>query len=405
MNILVLHNTYQQPGGEDVVVAQETSLLETNGHKVHAYTRSNNECDVSSFARRLGLVTRIISANDSKIAVRDLVRRTKPDVVHAHNTFAMISPAVYEVCQDEDVPVIQTLHNYRLLCPSSTLYRDGNCCEECVSHGLLRSVRHACYRDSHLMSGVIALMLKIHAARQTWHRQIDAYVAISDFVRDRFVDAGFPAEKIYVKPNFVDPDPGERSHPGEYALFVGRLSVEKGLLTLLEAWERLPSAVPLIIVGDGPLRPQLEAKVVDKGLRSVRLVGRLRREDAYAAMKRAAFLVVPSNWYEPFGLVIAEAFACGTPVLGASVGAIQVMVDDHVTGLHFAHGDSSDLAAKVTWAWTHPQALAEMGRTARRAYEARYTPAENYQSLMKIYACAIDTHITRTRRHQLPPAA
>jgi len=404
MKILIIHNSYQQAGGEDVVVAQETRLLERNGHKVHVYQRSNDELRDLSLAQKIGLIRRIVSASDSQLAVRDLLRAFQPDIVHVHNTFAMVSPSVYQACQEEGVPVVQTLHNYRLLCPAATLYRDGKPCEECVTHSLLRSVRHGCYHDSHLMSGAIATMLKTHRTRQTWNREIDAYVAISSFVKNRFVQAGFPAGKMFVKPNFVDPDPGERSHPGDYALFLGRLSPEKGVLTMLEAWRRLPSAVPLVIAGDGPLRQRLEEEVTEKGLRSVRFVGRLKRDEANGAIKRAAFLVVPSIWYEPFGLVVAEAFACGTPVLGAFVGAIEEMLEDHVTGLHFAPGDPDALAKKVSWAWEHLPEMAAMGNAGRRAYEDRYTAKTNYQMLMEIYASAIETH-TRVKRKPLPAAA
>ncbi len=264
MNILIIHNSYQQAGGEDVVVAQETGLLERNGHRVSIYKRSNDEIDDLTFGQRLGLISRIVSASDSKMAVRRILRELRPEVVHVHNTFAMVSPSVYKVCQEEGVPVVQTLHNYRLLCPAATFYRTGGPCEECVTHSLLRSVRYGCYRESRVMSGAIALMLKTHRSRQTWSGQIDAYIAISSFVKERFVQAGFPASKIFVKPNFVDPDPGEGSNSGDYALFLGRLSPEKGLLTLLQAWERLPSAVPLVIAGDGPMRHSLEAEVARK---------------------------------------------------------------------------------------------------------------------------------------------
>ncbi|HEV2730009.1 MAG TPA: glycosyltransferase, partial [Terriglobales bacterium] len=392
MNILIIHNSYQQPGGEDVVVDQETRLLERNGHKVSVYKRSNDEIDHLSFGQRLGLISRMVSAGDTKDAVRRLLRDFNPDVVHVHNTFLMVSPSVYEVCQEEGVPVVQTLHNYRLLCPASTLYRENEPCEECVTHTLLRSVRRGCYRDSRLMSAAIALMLQTHRSRQTWERQIDAYVAISSFVREKFVQTGLPAGKISVKPNFVDPDPGERSDHGDYALFVGRLSPEKGLLTLLQAWERLPSAVPVVIAGDGPMRPQLEAEVARKRLSRVHFAGRLRRQEAYDAIKKAAFLVVPSIWYEPFGLVVAEGFACGTPVLGASVGGIEEMLEDQVTGLHFTPGDPEELAKKVAWAWTHATELAEMGKAARRVYEDRYTANTNYDLLMRIYDSAIESH-------------
>lgn len=403
MNILIIHNSYQQPGGEDVVVAQETRLLERNGHKVSVYKRSNDELDDLSFGQRLGLLSRIVSASDSKLHVRNLLRDLKPDVVHVHNTFAMVSPSVYEVCEEENVPVIQTLHNYRLLCPAATLFRDAVPCEECVTHSLLRSVRYGCYRESRTMSGAVALMLKTHRLRQTWNRRIHAYIAISRFVKEKFVQSGFSASKISVKPNFVDPDPGERSDSGDYALFLGRLCPEKGLLTLLEAWERLPSTVPLVIAGDGPMRPRLEEEVAKKGLHRVHFTGQLEHDEAYDAMKKAAFLVVPSTWHEPFGLVVAEALACGTPVLGAFVGSIQEMLDDEVTGLHFAPGDPDALANKVAWAWGHLPELAVMAKAGRRVYEDRYTANTNYELLMNIYASAIDTH-AGFNRSQSPQA-
>jgi glycosyltransferase involved in cell wall biosynthesis len=404
MRVLIVHNSYQRPGGEDVVVSQEAELLQRNGHEVSIYKRSNHELDGLSFTQRLGLIPRIISARDSKLAIRGILCDLKPDIVHVHNTFVVISPSVYEACHEEDVPVVQTLHNYRLLCPAATFYRDDEPCEECVTEGLMRSVRHACYRDSRAMSAAIALMLQTHRARQTWNRHVNTYIAISGFVRDKFIESGFPAGKISVKPNFIDPDPGERSRPGGYALFLGRLSPEKGLMTLLEAWQRLPFTVPLVIAGDGPMRPRLEAEVASKGLRSVRFIGQCRREEAYEAIKKAAFLVVPSIWYEPFGLVIAEAFACGTPVLGACTGAIPEMLDDHRTGLHFKPGDPVELVQKVAWAWTHLPEMAAMGKAARRVYEDRYTDDTSYKLLKNIYDSAMDTH-ARAKRNPLLRAA
>jgi glycosyltransferase involved in cell wall biosynthesis len=399
MNVLVIHNSYQQPGGEDVVVAQESKLLKRYGHNVTTYQRSNHEIDSLSFGQRLGLIGRIVSAQDSRTAVRSILQNLKPDLVHIHNTFAMVSPSVYEACYQEGVPVVQTLHNYRLLCPAATFYRKTGPCEECLTHGVLQSVRHGCYRDSRLMSGAIALMLRTHRARQTWNEKIGAYIAISDFVRDKFIEAGFTAEKITAKPNFVDPDPGERDGPGDYALFLGRLSPEKGLSTLLKAWERLPFAVPLVIAGDGPMRQYLEDEVARRGLRSIRFVDRLKREEAFGAIKKAMFLVAPSIWSEPFGMVVAEAFACGTPVLGAFAGSIREMIDDGITGLHFAPGDAESLAEKVDWAWRHSSELAVMGKSARKVYEDRYTAERNYGLLMSIYGSAIESH-ARLKQNQ-----
>lgn len=398
MNILIIHNSYQQPGGEDVVVAQETRLLQQYGHRVTTYRRSNHEIDSLSLAEKTGLLSRMVSADDSKLAVRRILRDFKADVVHVHNTFLMVSPSIYEVCQEENVPVVQTLHNYRLLCPAATLFRDGKLCEDCLTHSLLHSVGHACYRDSYAMSAATALMLKIHRVRQTWNRGVAAYIALSHFVRNKYAQSDIPRNRVHVKPNFVDPDPGERVRPGDYALYVGRLSPEKGVSTLVEAWRRVPPNVPLVIAGDGPLRQQLEAVVESKQLHNVRFVGRLGRDQVFDAMKNAAFLIVPSIWNEPFGLIIAEAFACGTPVLGACVGAIPEMIEDGVSGFHFAPNDPKALAEKVTWAWAHPSEFAAIGKAARRVYEERYTGTINYRLLMNIYSSAIDAHFGYRRR-------
>ena len=379
-------------------MAQETSLLQQHGHRVTTYKRSNHEINSLSFAEKTRLLGRIVSADDSKLAVRTILRDFKPDVVHVHNTFLMVSPSVYEACHEENVPVVQTLHNYRLLCPAATLFREGKLCEDCLTHTLLHSIGHACYRDSYAMSAATALMLTIHRVRQTWNRGVAAYIALSHFVRNKYAQSGIPPSRVYVKPNFVDPDPGERVRPGDYALYVGRLSPEKGVSTLVEAWRRVPRDVPLVIAGQGPLRQELEAVVEKERLHNVRFVGRLDRSQVYDAMKNAAFLIVPSIWNEPFGLIIAEAFACGTPVLAACVGAIPEMLEDGVSGLHFAPNDPEALAVKVTWAWAHLRRLAAMGKAARHAYEERYTGNTNYRLLMNIYGSAIDSHFGCTRR-------
>lgn len=380
-------------------------MLRRHGHEVTLYLRSNDELRTLSFVQRLGLVSRIIYAKDSRSDVGKLLRELQPDLVHVHNTFLMLSPSIYGACQQEDVPVVQTLHNYRWLCPAATFYRDGHNCNECTTNGLLSSVRHGCYRDSRPMSAAIALVLKTHRARHTWEQQIDAYIALSRFHKDRFVECGFPAGKIHVKPNFVDPDPGERAHSRDFALFVGRLSQEKGVALLLRAWEMLPVQVPLVIAGDGPLRASLEKGAAEKKLQSVRFAGQVKREEVHALLKRAAFLVVPSVWEEPFGLVVAEAFACGTPVIGAAVGAIQEMVDDQTTGLRFKAGDPADLARKAAWAWINAQQLAVMGKEGRQVYEQRYMAEMNYLLLMEIYASAIEAHFRSKRKRPLRAAA
>ncbi len=400
MKILLIHNTYQQPGGEDVVFEQERRLLQQHGHEIVTYQRSNHEIEQLSMFERIALVTRIIAADDSKQQVWKILEMFQPDLVHAHNTFMMISPSVYEACGEAHVPVLQTLQNYRLLCPAALLFRDGHVCEECSEHGLTRSVWHGCYRDSRPTTAAVALMLKTHRERRTWTDAVTGYVVATEFARQKFIHGGLPAEKIFVKPNFVDPDPGERSQPGDYALFVGRLSPEKGVSTLLAAWSRLGPSIPLVIAGDGPLRPRLEAEVAKNNLRQVSFRGRLNPSETRAAMKQARFLVLPSLWYEGFPMVMAESLACGTPVLGSRLGAIEEIITDGRTGLHFTPGDPTDLGEKIEWAWNHPSELTAMGREARRDYESRYTSEMNYSLLMAIYQQVIKAHSEADGRSQ-----
>jgi len=239
----------------------------------------------------------------------------------------------------------------------------------------------------------MATMLAAHRALGTWTRTVDCYVALSEFARRKFIEGGLPGEKIAVKPNFVYPDPGDGTGTGEYALFVGRLSPQKGLSTLLAAWERLPTTIPLVVIGDGPLSYLLSAPRLRSC--SIQYRGRLPRDQTLAAIKRAHVLIFPSEWYEPFGLAIVEAFACGTPVICSRLGAMQEIVQDGFTGLHFNPGNANDLAAKVEWAWTHRDQMRTMGQQARLEYETKYTSERNYEMLMEIYQRAIATHNPR----------
>lgn len=387
----MVHNSYQHPGGEDAAVRAEYQLLRSRGHKVVSYRRSNDELKRMSKAEQLFLVKDIVYCTESKREIRELIEKEQPDVAHVHNTFMMISPSIYDACRELNVPVVQTLHNFRLLCPGWTLARDGQVCEECVDHGLWRSVLHGCYRDSSLMTGAVALMLQVHRNRGTWKDQVDGYVALSHFARHKFIDGGLPANKLHVKPNFVFPDPEEREKPGDYALFVGRLSHEKGASTLLQAWEKLHSKVPLMMVGDGPLRKSLEVDAANRSLTDVSFMGWLSTEEARHAIKNACFTITPSICYEGFPMSIAESFACGTPVLCSALGGMQEIVENGRSGLHFAAADAEQLAATVEWAWTHRSRLAEMGREARQQYANNYTPERNYQRLMEIYQLTLRT--------------
>ncbi|AEN73885.1 glycosyl transferase group 1 [Rhodothermus marinus SG0.5JP17-172] len=380
MRVLIVHNHYTQPGGEDAVFEAEKALLERMGHEVIPFVEDN--------ARLKGMnplkaALNAVWSREAQEKLRRLIRETKPDVAHFHNTFLMISPAAYYACKEEGVPVVQTLHNYRLLCVNALFFREGRVCEDCLGRLPWRGVVRGCYRGSPLASGVVAAMLTTHRALGTWARGVDVYIALTEFARRKFMEGGLPAEKIVVKPNFVHPDPGPGEGKGGYALFVGRLSPEKGIRTLLRAWERLGGRVPLKVVGDGPLAEEVRGAA--GRLPGVEWLGRKAQEEVYALMGDAAFLVFPSEWYEGFPMVIAEALARGVPILATPLGSQGSIVDHGRTGLLFRPGDPEDLAEKVEWAWTHPNDLREMGREARREYEQKYTAEKNYEILMDIY--------------------
>jgi glycosyltransferase involved in cell wall biosynthesis len=282
------------------------------------------------------------------------------------------------------------LHNFRLICPAHTLYRNGGICEECVNGSLWNSVLHGCYRDSRVLTASLAMILSWHRLMRTWEDCIACYIALTEFSREKFIAAGFHPAKIVVKPNFVDQDPGPKTKTGDFALFVGRLTPEKGLETLLDAWEHFPARWQLQIIGDGPEKTDLESCIRQRKIANISFRGSLSRTETIALMKEARFLVVPSLWYEGFPMVIAEAMACSTPVICSRLGAMEEIVAHRRTGLHFTAGDAEDLAQKAAWAWIHPEDVAEMGRAARAEYERRYTAEENYAALMKIYQRVLD---------------
>ncbi|WP_121444056.1 glycosyltransferase family 4 protein [Brockia lithotrophica] len=379
MRIIKLHTHYQQSGGEDQSFIAEVAILRQRGHHVVDLTFHNQELDRMPPWRQ-GLVT--LWNCEAYRRVREAIRQHRPDLVHAHNTFPLASPAVIHAAKAERVPVVMTLHNYRLLCVNALFFREGRVCEACLGRLPWRGVLYRCYRESRAASTVVAGLIVLHRVLGTWSL-VDRFIALTEFARQKFIEAGLPPEKIAVKPNFVHPDPGPGEGRGGYALFVGRLSQEKGLGTLLRAWEHLGGRVLLKIVGDGPLAPRVQ-EAQDR-IPGVEWLGRKTPEEVYTLMGEAAFLVLPSEWYETFGRVAIEAFAKGTPVLASDIGAVGEIISHGRTGLKFRPGDPEDLAAKVEWLLSHPRELERMRREARAEYEAKYTAEKNYEQLMAIY--------------------
>jgi len=385
MRILLIHNFYQQPGGEDGVFRNEKALLQSRGHQVLEFTRHNDEIKSYSPLQKLKLFADTNYNARLKQEFLRFVKQAGPNILHFHNTFPLISPAAYSVGRELNIPVVQTLHNYRFLCANALFYRNGQVCEDCLGKsfpwpGLL----HACYRNSRLQTLPVSLMQALHRARKTWQIQIDALIALTEFGKQKMVQAGFSPEQVFVKPNFVDPDPGDSPQRGDYFIFVGRLSQEKGVRALLRAW-KFPENIPLKIIGDGPLQAELQKFAAQHSSKSVELLGRLPRPEMLSLLRGAACLLLPSECYETFGLVAVEAFACGVPVIASRLGAMAEIVQEGRTGLLFTPGNAQNLAEKVQWASSHPEQIKEMGRNARKEYESRYTAEQNYRILLEIY--------------------
>ena len=356
MRILLVHNQYQQLGGEDTIFDTEADLLESYGHQVIRYTTHN---DRIKEINPLTLAATTVWNHPVYNEIRTLIQREKPQVAHFHNTFPLISPAAYYAASQEGVPVVQTLHNFRLLCANGLFFRDGHVCESCLTNkNPLPGIIHGCYRESRTASAATAMMVKFHDLIGTWLKKVDVFIAYSNFAHQKFIEGGLPAKKIAFKTNFIYPAPEPGTGTGKYALFVGRLAPEKGTQTLLSAWEHLGKSIPLKILGDGPLAPQVAAAA--ERLPGVEWLGRRPISEVYELMGEAAFLIISSEWYETFGRVGIEALAKGTPLVVANIGALAELVVPQQNGLTYKPGDTEDLVSQVEWLLNHPQELQQM---------------------------------------------
>lgn len=404
MRILTIHNYYQQPGGEDVVFEAEARLLERYGHEVvREEFRNETISEDRSLFESGQLAISTIWSRSAEQRIRAVIQDVQPDIAHFHNTFPLVSPAGYAACRKVGVPVVQTLHNYRAICSKAQFFRDGAVCEDCLGRlATWPGILHGCYRDSRPMSATVSAMQLFSRLRGTWHSDIDMFIAINRVVRDKYVQGGFPEEAIAVKPHFVDPDPGPGEHRGNFAVYVGRLSPEKGVTSLLQAWESAPGQMPLKIIGDGKLAGDVATAAERNPL--IEWLGSQPLDRVVEIIGDAAFLVFPSIWQEPFGRTIIEAYARGTPVVASALGASLELVVPGKTGLHFEAGNPHDLARSVSEVARDPQRLEAMGREARSVFKAEYTADRNYRELLQIYQTAMARSESLNRRGRSHPA-
>ena len=380
----MLHNRYEIRGGEDESTDAECSLLRDVGYEVELL-----ECNNSIIGNEMTLTSAAMTTLWSKQWYRrvDEAKAAKRyDVLHVQNFFPLISPSVYYAAAKHRVPVVQSIRNYRLICPAASLFREGKYCTDCVDSVLkLPAIRHACYRGSKAGTGVLAGMIALHTMFGTWRTKVNTYVAISQFVRDRLIEGGFPAEKITVKPNFaqlngdVDPSMGTK----DFILYVGRITREKGADLLLEAYRRSGTNLPLKIIGAGDLHipRELAERVI--------LMGKLPLAQVYAQMREALCVVMPGAWPEPFGRVAVEAFANGAAVIASDIAGCSEIIEHERTGWLFPPGDMVALASLISRLSARRQDVLAMGATARLVWAERYSPQANVGFLTDIYDKAV----------------
>jgi glycosyltransferase involved in cell wall biosynthesis len=391
MKILVAHNRYQFSGGEDAVVRDEAELLRRRGDTVELLEQDNEA--IYGLRGKVAASAAVFYSADSRRRMKQAIDDFRPDVVHIHNWFPMLSPSIILEADQSAVPIVQTLHNFRMICANALLYRNGGVCTDCIGKMLpLDGVVHGCYRGSRTGSAIVAAAYAFHRFAHTWNR-VDLFIAVSEFERGILVGGGLPAERVVVKPNFVGSDTWKAERNTEdVALFVGRLSPEKGIRTLLSAWRTDKIPLRLRIIGDGPMADEVRTFATGRG--GVEYLGLQPQDAVYREMAKARFLVFPSEWFETFGRTVVEAFAQGTPVLAADLGSVRELVDEGVTGCRFVPGN---VDALVAGAHRFPggKDYEQMRANCRSLFLSRFTAGMNYELLIEIYAKAFES-----RRHR-----
>jgi glycosyltransferase involved in cell wall biosynthesis len=388
LKILIAHNLYQNRGGEDRVVENESKMLRKRGHEVTVANVSNDSIRGPLAALQAGL-----SATESRFGKEWMARKIRdhrPDVVHVHNFFPLLSPSVFDACLENSVPSVLTLHNYRILCANALLLRNGKPCELCIGGSAFQGALHGCYRGSRLASLPVAQMIAHHRREKTWEKKVTQLIAVSDFEKSKFVQGGIASSAIAVKPHFVPDEELTAENPTDTkersgAIYIGRLSEEKGVRLLLEAWKDIN--VPLKLIGSGPLREELERMRTPH----VQFVNSLSRSETLEHLRQARFLVVPSTCYETFSMVVVEAFSQGIPVLAVGHGAPADLVSDRRNGLLFKPGDADSLAERAREMSENPDLLQSLSKGARASFKGIYTEEENCRALVGIYKTAVDS--------------
>jgi len=398
MKVLLVHNYYQSasPSGEDKAFENEVRMQKNNGADVYVYARHNDEISGYGITGKCRLPFESVWSIKTYRDLLKIVKKAKPDVAHFHNIWYLVSPSAYYACRDARVPIVQTLHNYRFFCANGLLFRNGAVCESCIGKITLQGVINACYRSSRIHSVPICLMEGVHRILGTLNKMVDAFIALTEFSRRKYIECGVIPGKLFVKPNVLADVPEPQYTGNGDMVFVGRLSREKGIDTLAAAAKYLNSSrinnSKILLVGDGPLKRQLYETTRAKDIDNIELAGHKEHKEVIEIMRRGRFVILPSLCYESFPLVIMEAYACGKPVVASRIGALAELVEDGKTGLLFEPGNARDLAAKMRWLYEHKDTCVEMGMNARRTFDEKYTACRNFAVLTQIYTSVLPQH-------------
>jgi len=390
MKILLIHNYYQNSGGEDVVVANERSLLIEHEHDVKLYSDNNDR--IVSPVDKLKTATSLSFSGKTYKDLTNVVKEFQPDIIHAHNLFPLITAAAYEVAIENSVPIVQTMHNYRAICSSGLLLRDNKPCELCIKHSPYHAVIHKCYRKSLFGSLALAYMINGHNSRNTWAK-VDCFIALTEFAKSKLIEIGIPAEKTVIKPNYSEFNPTPtKNEILDTVLFVGRVSSEKGIETLIDAWQQDKSGkLPTLrIIGDGPLLEKIKTSSATQ--QNIEVLGHQPEAIVKQEMSMARCLVFPSVCYEGFPMVIVEALANGLPVICSNLGSMTSIIEHNVTGLFFEPNNSKDLVKKIYQLIENSNLEAKIRQNCRNTFLEKYTAEKNYEKLMSIYSTAIGNY-------------
>ena len=402
MKILLVHNFYgsSAPSGENMVYAAERELLRQHGHTIVEFTRHSDEIrDRGAFGVLQGAFATPWNPF-SKRALQSVLAKEKPDVMHVHNTFPLLSPSIFHAIKGLHTATVLTLHNYRTFCAAGIPMHDSISCTECLeTQSVSPALRYGCYRKNRLATLPLATMIALHRKVKTWERHVDAFVALSDFQKDKMVKAGLVEANVYVKPPFYvnPPSPLSWEERESKVVFVGRLGMEKGLNILIDAWKQWGREAPqLEIIGDGPERVRLQKSVKGNGIENkISFLGQLPFLEVQKRLRLARLLVLPSLCFEGFPMTIIEAFSLGVPVAASDIGPLPNIVKNGESGILLKPGHSLSLYHTIKKIWDRSDRLSLLGQGARQEFDEKYTADTNYETLMKIYDAAIENKQSR----------